>query len=144
MRGSPRRAAGELETAVLTVLWAACPTRAGAAGSDGEAEVWLIPAEVQAELSRGGDTLAYSSVMTTLARLHTKGLAERRARGRGWEYRPADQAVDHAAARMRALLGAGPAPALVLSRFVAGLRHEDEAVLHQLLDEAPPADHGDQ
>jgi predicted transcriptional regulator len=122
-------------------MWSA---RAGAGHADAErrtpTEVWLTPNEVQSRLAGGGAELAYTSVMTTLARLHGKGLADRRRRGRAWEYRPAERAAEHAAEQMRSLLGAGPARALVLSRFVAGLRPEDEVVLQRLLGEAddPP------
>jgi predicted transcriptional regulator len=130
--GSPRRAAGELETAVLTVLWSA---RAGGGEDEQESlvDAWLTPNEVQTRLAGGGAELAYSSVMTTLARLHAKGLADRRRRGRAWEYRPAERAAERAAEQMQSLLGAGPARALVLSRFVAGLRPEDEEVLQRIL-----------
>ena len=130
---SERRASGELETAVLTVLWS---ERAGIGQGDDaapSAEVWLTPNEVQSRLAGGGAELAYNSVMTTLTRLHAKGLADRRRRGRAWEYRPAERAADRAAEQMRSLLGAGPARAIVLSRFVAGLRPEDEAILQSLL-----------
>src|SRR3954451_13772673 len=126
---SERRASGELETAVLTVMWS---ERAGAGQpTDGTtpSDVWLTPNEVQTRLAGSGAELAYNSVMTTLTRLHGKGLADRRRRGRAWEYRPAERAADRAAEQMRSLLGAGPARAIVLSRFVAGLRPEDEALL---------------
>jgi predicted transcriptional regulator len=134
-----RRRAGELETAVLTVLWSA-----HVASPDAADDVWMIPQEVQTELARGGDDLAYNSVMTTLTRLHAKGLLERRGRGRAWEYRPTPGAVEQAASQMQSLLGAGPARAMVLSRFVQGLGKDDEAVLQELLNRSaePSADDG--
>jgi predicted transcriptional regulator len=136
-RARSRRAAGELETAVLAAMWSA---RVGGetGAKPSSADVWLTPNEVQTRLASSGAELAYNSVMTTLVRLHAKGLAERRHRGRAWEYRPAERAVEHAAEQMQSLLGAGPARALVLSHFVAGLRREDEEVLQRLLgdDEA--------
>ena len=131
MKDRGRRRAGELETAVLTVLWSA-----RAVGPDADDDVWMIPLEVQSGLARGGATLAYNSVMPTLARLHTKGLTARRARGRAWEYRPTTGAVEQAASQMQSLLGAGPARAMVLSRFVEGLGKDDEAVLYELLNQS--------
>jgi predicted transcriptional regulator len=136
MAGSARtrRAAGELETAVLAAMWSA---RVGGeiGAKQSSDDVWLTPNEVQTRLASSGAELAYNSVMTTLVRLHAKGLADRRRRGRAWEYRPAERAAQHAAEQMRSLLGAGPARALVLSHFVAGLRREDEKVLQRLLGE---------
>jgi predicted transcriptional regulator len=43
----------------------------------------MTPAQVQAEL---GGQLAYTTVMTTLSRLHRKGAIERSPAGRGFRY----------------------------------------------------------
>ena len=43
----------------------------------------MSPGEVRAEL---GDQLAYTTVMTTLSRLHAKGAISRQAVGRGYQY----------------------------------------------------------
>ena len=118
-----RRGPGQLETTVLATLWAA--------------DAPLTPAEVQARLSQAGHELAYTSVMTTLSRMHTKGLLDRGEQGRAYTYQPAAGA---AATQMRSLLGAGSARELVLSRFVAGLGADDEAVLHRLLTAATRPD----
>lgn len=117
-----RRGPGQLETSVLAALWAA--------------DEALTPAEVQARLADGGDDLAYTSVMTTLSRMYAKGILERAERGRAFAYRPTPAAADAAALQMRSLLGAGPARAMVLSRFVAGLAADDEALLQDLLAHA--------
>lgn len=121
-----RRGPGQLETTVLATLWAA--------------DAPLTPAEVQARLAKAGHELAYTSVMTTLSRMHTKGLLDRGEQGRAYTYQPAAGAADAAATQMRSLLGAGSARELVLSRFVAGLGAEDEAVLHRLLTVATRPD----
>ena len=94
----------------------------------------LTVAEVLAEL--GGD-LAYTTVMTTLARLHSKGALVREQIGRAYTYTVAGDAQamgsSVTAQRMRRLLEAGDDRAGVLTRFVAGLRPEDEQLLAELL-----------
>ncbi len=96
----------------------------------------LTVAEVQAEL---GDALAYTTVLTTLSRLHAKGALTREPAGRGYAYAvPADPAAMGAsvtARRMSRLLDAGQDRAGVLARFVADLSPEDERVLTELLAE---------
>ena len=127
-RGRPR---GALERDVL-----ACLAAAGRA---------LSPGEVRAEL--GGD-LAYTTVMTTLSRLHAKGAISRQAVGRGYQYElpggPDAAQASMTAHRMLRLLDAGADRAGVLSRFVADLRPEDEELLTNLLGETggPDRDEG--
>jgi predicted transcriptional regulator len=132
MTGGPhRREAGQLEIAVLAVLW--------------EAAVALTPTQTQRGLHDQGFDLAYTSVATTLTRLHTKGLVERSPAGRTYAYTPSGRAAEEAAARMRSLLGSGQARAVVLSHFVDGLDPDDEATLLELLSRAgaDPADLSD-
>ncbi|CAO5249768.1 BlaI/MecI/CopY family transcriptional regulator [Frankia sp. AgKG'84/4] len=117
--GSARREAGELESVVLSVLWAA--------------EHALTPSQAQEALSRDGHQLAYTSVSTTLARLHAKGLLHRTVAGRGHAYAPSPAAARQNADRMRGLLGEGSGRAAVLSHFVAGLTPDDEATILALL-----------
>lgn len=120
MPGTGRRDAGTLEREILAVLGAAVRP--------------LTPAEVLAEL---GASLAYTTVMTTLARLHTKGALLREPAGRTNVYRLAVDpgALDAAltARRMTRLLEAGSDRAGALARFVADLRPEDEQLLVDLL-----------
>lgn len=94
----------------------------------------LTVTEVLADLGRG---LAYTTVMTTLTRLHGKGALTREPVGRAYAYAPAgDPATVGAsvtARRMRRLLEAGADRAGVLTRFVADLPPEDEQLLAALL-----------
>ena len=90
----------------------------------------MTPAEVLESV--GGD-LAYNTVMTTLTRLHDKGVVAREKRGRAYAYRPSPRASDHAADRMRAALEAGGDHAGVLQRFVADLSPDDEQALRELI-----------
>ena len=119
-----RRAAGELEAAVLAVLQAA--------------GLPLSPAEVRDRL--GGD-LAYTTVVTILSRLHGKGVLDRRKAGRSFRYAPADDQAGLAARRLARLLDAEPDRELVLARFVSGLSGADEDLLRRTLGEGA-AGHG--
>jgi len=120
-RGRPR---GALEREVLACLAAARRP--------------LTPGEVRAGL---GDELAYTTIMTTLSRLHAKGAVARRPSGRGFAYElsggPADAETSMTAHRMLQLLQGGQDRAGVLSRFVADLSPEDEELLASLLAEDP-------
>ena len=111
-----RRAAGELEAAVLAVL--------RAAGSP------LSPAEVRDRLGGG---LAYTTVVTILSRLHGKGVLERRKAGRFFRYAPADDQAGLAARRLARMLDAEPDRGAVLARFVSGLSAADEELLRRAL-----------
>ncbi len=98
------------------------------------AERPLTPGEVRAELP--GD-LAYTTVMTTLSRLHAKSAIERVAHGRAYAYLLTDGA-DGARANMTAhqmlkLLDHDSDRAAVLARFVDDLQPEDEQLLTELL-----------
>jgi predicted transcriptional regulator len=128
MRSASRRR-GALEQEVLACL--------AAAGRP------LTVAEVLADLDAG---LAYTTVLTTLTRLHTKGVLDRAAAGRAYAYSlPADPAAMGAsvtARRMSRLLGSGENRADVLARFVADLSPEDERLLTELLGGARRQDRG--
>ncbi|MGI8749150.1 MAG: BlaI/MecI/CopY family transcriptional regulator [Thermoleophilaceae bacterium] len=117
-RDEPRRPAGSLEAEVMAALWAA--------GSP------LTPGEVRADLGAG---LAYTTVMTTLSRLHEKGAVGRRRAGRAYRYTPVMDQADIAAARMRAMLEAGADRSAVLARFVGSLSPQDERVVVDMLRE---------
>ena len=115
-----RRARGSLEHEVLaTVTGAGCP---------------VTVAEVAAALA---EPTAYTTAMTTLARLHDKGALTRVRRGRGFVYAPAAAPESVSAAQtarqMRRLLEAQATRADVLARFVAELTADDGAVLLALL-----------
>jgi predicted transcriptional regulator len=98
----------------------------------------MAPATVLAELGGG---LAYTTVMTTLARLEGKGVLTRRMSGRTYLYwvagDPRDLEASLAAHRMRRVLDSRPDRAGVLARFVADLTAEDEQVLTAILLDQP-------
>jgi predicted transcriptional regulator len=113
-----RRAAGELEAAVLAVLHAA--------------ESPLSPGEVRLRL---GTDLAYTTVVTILSRLHDKGVLDRRKAGRAFLYSPVADEPGLAARRMSQVLDAEPDREAVLTRFVSGLSGKDEELLRRMLGE---------
>jgi predicted transcriptional regulator len=111
-----RRGHGALEAEVLSALWSARrPLTAGA---------------VQRRL---GDTLAYSTVVTILSRLHAKGVLDRALDGRAFAYSPVADEPGLAARRMRQVLDAESDRSRVLARFVSDLSDEDERLLRTLL-----------
>lgn len=122
------RPSGTLESEVLAAL----------ASSDGP----MTPAEVQAELDRD---LAYTTVMTTLARLHAKDAVTRERRGRGYAYLLASSAADVRAGltarQMQKILDAGEDRHSVLAQFVNGLEDDDAAqLLRDLMERHPRSD----
>lgn len=116
-----RRDRGGLENEVLAVL--------------AVAQEPLTPAQVQAALGRD---LAYTTVMTTLSRLHDKDAVTRRRAGRAYAYSCADESTV-AARRMRRVLDAGADRTGVLARFLGELDADDVPVLQRLLAEAERA-----
>ena len=123
-RMSHTQVLGPLELTVMEIMWAR-----------GESNV----RDVVEKLAR---PLAYTTVMTTLARLHSKGALAREPAGRTNMYRLAVEpdALDAAltARRMTRLLEAGSDRAAALARFVAELGPEDEQLLIDLLASHPP------
>jgi predicted transcriptional regulator len=85
---------GELEQAVMDVLWAS-PTA-------------LSVRDVQAALAEDRD-LAYTTVMTVMDRLAKKGQLFRQLDGRAWQYRPAYSWAQLVSEEIIALLDTGPA-----------------------------------
>lgn len=114
--GGDRRAAGELEAAVLAVLQAS--------GSP------LSPADVRERLD---GELAYTTVVTILSRLHVKGVLDRRKSGRAYRYEPVADEPGLAARRLTQLLDAEPDREAVLARFVSSLSATDEDLLRRML-----------
>ncbi len=114
-----KRATGELESDVLAVLWSGDPSG-------------MTAGQVRDEF---GGTLAYTTVMTILARLWRKGLAERSPAGRAFAYRPKLSEAELAAQRMREQLQRSTDRSAALSRFVGELTRAEEKALRRALDE---------
>jgi predicted transcriptional regulator len=99
----------------------------------------LTPAEVRDAL---GDDLAYTTVMTVMGRLATKGLLQRERSGRGYAYNAITNTADLTALQMQKLLESQEDHAAVLTRFVGALRPGDEALLAEVIARAGDADEG--
>ncbi|MGW7405983.1 BlaI/MecI/CopY family transcriptional regulator [Streptomyces sp. NPDC054833] len=112
----PKRANGAREAEILDLLQLA--------------EAALTPGEVAERL---GGELTYSSVVTILTRMHTKGLLTRGPRGRAYAYAPVTDDAGFAARRMRTVLEERPDREAVLARFADGLSDTDADLLRQLL-----------
>lgn len=103
---------------VLEVLW--------------DDEGWMIPSEVHAAIS-DRRRLAYTTIMTTMARLWAKGRLDRRQRGRAFEYRPVLDRTEFAASRMTEILAAAGDSRAALARFVSEMDASDVAALRRVL-----------
>jgi predicted transcriptional regulator len=110
-----RRVRGALETEVLATL--------------ASAEAPLTPSAV---LGRLGGDLAYTTVMTTLARLNAKGKIGRERIGRAFAYSIVDGATA-TARQMRRVMDASDYRDLVLARFLDELEPQDLPLLQRLL-----------
>jgi predicted transcriptional regulator len=117
-----RRAAGELEAQVMSVLW-----------TSGRA---MTPAEVQAQLD---PALAYNTVQTILARLVDKRMVGRRPAGRAHAYLPLRSEAESAAAQLRATLSGAGDRERVLRRFAESLDEVEARVLRRMLAETDGA-----
>lgn len=116
-RPAGRRRLGPLERTVMSVLWA-------------ERDRYLTVRQLSERL----DTrLAYTTVMTLLSRLHTKGYLERRREGRAWVYRPVLSRSEHVAQTMTAALYDSDDHAAALLHFVEQLTAEDQQALRRRL-----------
>jgi predicted transcriptional regulator len=127
-RGQPephrrRRAHGSLETQVLAALH--------------EAEGPVTAGWVQEHLAAD---LAYTTVMTVLARLLAKNAVTRRREGRSFVWMPVADQAGLAALKMRKVLDGEQDRRAVLARFVTGLPEGDEQLLRELLDQAADED----
>lgn len=114
-----RRARGTLEQEIVAALAAARRP--------------MTPAQVRDTLGRD---LAYTTVMTVLARLAEKGLVTRERVGRAYAYRVVRDEAEVTARQMQRLLDTGDDRAAVLSRFVGVLSDDDEQLLIELLRRA--------
>lgn len=98
----------------------------------GRAGAPVTPAQVRDAL--GGD-LAYTTVMTVMARLFDRGLLARKRSGRAYAYTAIGDPAQITAHRMHRLLNVDEDRAGVLARFVDGLTRDDERLLRTLLDQ---------
>jgi predicted transcriptional regulator len=113
-----KRSIGELERAVMDVLW--------------DQGGWLTPGEVHQRL--GDPSLAYTTVMTILVRLWHKGRTERHRDGRAYAYHPVQSREQYLAERMEQVLGEARDRSAVFSHFLDTMDPGDRAQLRRLLN----------
>ncbi|MFP4636281.1 MAG: BlaI/MecI/CopY family transcriptional regulator [Nitriliruptoraceae bacterium] len=127
---SAERLLGTLEYEVMRALWQTAP-----------ASVHAVREQVNRR--RSGDAqLAYTTVMTVLARLHDKGVVDRERRGRGYDYTPAfdeAQLVEHLGRREVSEL-LDRYGEVALAQFAAALEQADPQLLRRLRDSAEAGD----
>lgn len=119
---APRRGFGELEQAIMEVVWAH--------------EGPVTGREVVDELARSR-RVAYTTVLTVMDRLVRKGLLAKQATGRAHSYRPVQSREVYTANLMAKMLGTADNPAAVLLHFVEQLPPEQTDGLRSALQSDP-------
>ena len=94
---------GELETAIMEVMWAA--------------DRPYVVRQVR-ERMRYGRPVAYTTVMTVMNILHRKGVLHREKLGRAWQYWPVEAREDHDARLMAEVLRSGGDEDVTMRRFL--------------------------
>src|SRR5258705_9595063 len=112
------RGFGELEVVVMDRIW----------DRDGTTTVREIFDELAAERE-----IAYTTVMSTMDNLHTKGWLARERDGKAYRYWPTLTREQHSARLMRAALDGGGRSELVLNHFVEQIGPEESDRLRAAL-----------
>ena len=111
---------GELERAVMDILWSSPPP--------------LTARQVAGGLA--SRELALTTVLTVLSRLEAKGYVRRTRDGRAHHYEPTSSREDHVAVLMHEALGAASDRSAALARFAGQVSREDAEALQSALAEA--------
>ena len=112
------RGFGGLEAGVMDRIW----------NRDGTTTVRDIFDELAAERE-----IAYTTVMSTMDNLHTKGWLARERDGKAYRYWPTLTREQHSAQLMREALDGGGRSELVLSHFIEQISPEESARLRDAL-----------
>ena len=112
------RGFGELEAVVMDRIW----------NQDGTTTVREIFDELAAERE-----IAYTTVMSTMDNLHTKGWLARERDGKAYRYWPTLTREQHSAQLMRDALDTGGRSDLVLTHFLEQISPEESARLRAAL-----------
>ncbi len=114
------RALGELEAAVMAVLWH-------------QSEPQRVREVVEALAP--GKQVAYTTVMTVLDNLHRKGWVLREKQSRAYLYRPAWSREEATTRALRALLEESDDPEAALLHFARTASQRESALLREALDD---------
>ncbi|EHY87481.1 MULTISPECIES: BlaI/MecI/CopY family transcriptional regulator [Saccharomonospora] len=112
------RGLGDLEAAVMDVLW--------------QAEEPIKVREVLEQLDTG-KKLAYTTVMTVLDNLYRKKWVDRELHGKAYYYEPAFSREEAAVQALRDVLGASADREAVLMHFIASVSDEETDLLRSAL-----------
>lgn len=112
------RGFGELEAVVMDRIW----------DRDGATTVREIFDELAAQRE-----IAYTTVMSTMDNLHTKGWLTRERDGKAYRYLPTLTREQHSAQLMRDALDGGGRSDLVLTHFLEQISPEESARLRDAL-----------
>ena len=112
------RGFGELEAVVMDRIW----------DQDGTTTVREIFDDLAGERE-----IAYTTVMSTMDNLHTKGWLARERDGKAYRYWPTLTREQHSAQLMREALDGGGRSDLVLSHFLEQISPEESARLRDAL-----------
>ena len=116
----PRRSPGQLEAEILAALWAA--------------EEPLAPAAV---LQAVDADISYVTILSTLIRLHERGILERRSHARGHVYWPARSRSQLLADDITKLLDESPNRRIILQELLDELPAGDRRTLGALFRRRP-------
>jgi len=109
---------GELEMAIMDVMWAA--------------ESPYVVREVRERL-RYGRPVAYTTVMTVMDILYRKGVLQRVKHGRAWRYWPVEQREEHDARVMTEVLRSGGNEELTMRRFFERISDDEMERLRDVM-----------
>jgi len=118
------RAFGELEAVIMERMW-----------SDGHP---AAVRDVLAELQRRR-TIAYTTVMTVMDKLHQKGWLRREMVGRAYVYEPVCTREEYSARLMREALAGSKDEAATLVHFVETMSAAETQALRKALEQSRPA-----
>jgi predicted transcriptional regulator len=111
---------GELESAIMDVVWA------------GDRAYLVREVRERLDYNRA---VAYTTVMTVMTILHGKGVLRREKYGRAWRYWPAESREEHDARLMAEVLRSGGDQRVTILRFLERVSDEEMASLRTALDD---------
>ena len=114
------RGFGELEADVIDRIWKR------------EEDVATSVREIYEEMSTERN-IAYTTVMSTMDNVHTKGWLSRERDGKAYRYRPTLTREEYSAKLMREALDGGGHPELVLTHFIEQMGTEESESIRQAL-----------
>ncbi len=117
-RRIPVRGFGELESAIMDMLWSSAQT--------------ATVRDVLEKL-RGSRQIAYTTVMTVMDNLHRKGWLQRERDGRAYRYRPTSSREQYVAELMRDALDSSTDPAATFVHFAEQLSADESVALRNAL-----------